>query len=145
MSTKRTRSGDLKSSTPVNSQSAAAAESSSSKVVADVVGAHHKLLEHFVGKFDAHVVFYDFGGPDPVKAPASAVGATFFDGSFAELNYDQNVPGHGAFRGRATFSFDVVRETFQSVWLDTMSTGQFIEEGKVSTTEKGEQRVELQS
>lgn len=142
---KRSRDGEPSTDTHAATTTVTSPSSQEPQRHKDEIGDHHeKIIKQFNGKFNCDVTFYNFG-PNPVHLPGEAIGASFFGGKFVELRYWQEIPGFGSFNGRATIGFDAVRQVFQSVWVDNMSTGQFVEEGTLGTMADGVQRIELHS
>ena len=98
-------------------------------IAAGTPGAPHKNLEPFVGEWNAEVkMFMDSSAP-PSTSKGSAKSTWAMGGRFVEQEFKGEFMGK-PFNGRSFTGFDNVRQKYNSFWIDDMSTGMFIAEGK---------------
>ena len=92
-------------------------------------GPEHKALEHFVGTWKADVKCWMDPNSAPNQSQGTAEARWIHGGRFLEETFQGNFMGK-PFHGRSILGFNNVKRTYQSVWIDDMSTGMFMSEGK---------------
>lgn len=92
-------------------------------------GPEHAALEHFVGTWKAEVKCWTDPNGAPNQSQGTAEARWILGGRFLEENFHGTFMGK-PFHGRAILGFNKVKQAYQSVWFDDMSTSMFISEGK---------------
>ncbi len=84
-------------------------------------GEHHKVLDHAVGTWDAHVEFY---GPDGsvMAGDGTMTSKWVLDGRYVMSKFDMPDFMGSPFNGIAFNGYDNLKEEYVSVWMDSMST-----------------------
>lgn len=98
-------------------------------------GAAHKVLEPFVGEWNAEVkMFMDPSAP-PNVTKATAKGTWVMGGRFVQQEFKGEFMGK-AFHGLAFTGYDNTRKKYNSFWIDDMSTGMYTSEGQADKAGK---------
>jgi hypothetical protein len=99
-------------------------------------GEQHELLEPLVGDWDCTSRWWDT--PDQAEAVESTGSATFswvMEGHYLQQEYTGTFMGV-PFEGLGFVAYDKVAGHYQSVWMDSFSTGMMVDTGQVDETGK---------
>jgi hypothetical protein len=96
---------------------------------ASMPGPEHAALEHFVGTWKAEVKCWMDPNSPPNQSQGTAEARWILGGRFLEESFHGSFMGK-PFHGRAILGFNKVKQTYQSVWIDDMSTSMFVSEGQ---------------
>lgn len=99
-------------------------------------GEQHALMEPLVGDWDCESWWWDT--PDqvePVKSTGSATFSWILDGHYLQQEFRGTFMG-AEFQGIGLVAYDKVAGHYQSVWMDSMSTGMMYETGDIDETGK---------
>ena len=93
-------------------------------------GDNHKMLEYFVGDWDATIHMH--GMPD---SQGSAKTHSLYDGRFIAQEFSGDMMGM-PMEGVQVFGFDNYKNKFRAVWIDSVSTTMLVSEGLLDQTGK---------
>jgi len=84
-------------------------------------GEHHEFLNQGVGNWNAHVEFY---GPDGsvMAGEGTMTSKWVLDGRYVQSHFDMPDFEGAPFNGIAYNGYDNFKESYTSVWMDSMST-----------------------
>jgi hypothetical protein len=97
--------------------------------VAGTPGAGHKVLEQFVGNWKCDVKCWMEPKGEPQQSKATAKVTSIMGGRFLQEDFQGEMMGR-PFNGRSFLGFNNVKQVYQSLWFDDMSTAMFTSEGK---------------
>ncbi len=98
-------------------------------------GAHHKMLEPTVGKWTAKASFWMKSGDKPMVSEGTSETTWILGGRFLKQDYKGTWEGQ-PFEGLGIIGYDNMRAEYQSLWLDSMMTGQMIATGTYDAAAK---------
>lgn len=99
-------------------------------------GENHKLLEHFVGRWDtATRVWMEGPGKAPVESAGTVEVKWILDGRFLLEESAGQMMGM-PHQGRGTTGYDNFKGKFVSLWIDNMGTGMYTSEGTFDPSSK---------
>lgn len=110
--------------------------------VASAPGPMHERLSSLAGEYEVTVKSWEAPGSEPTVTTGMATLEMAFDGRYLTEKFKGDMFGQ-AFKGMGLTGYDKVKDKVVSTWIDNMSTGimmmegKFDESGKVITT-KGE-------
>jgi hypothetical protein len=81
----------------------------------------HKLLEKYVGAWDAEVALPAAPGQPPVKSPAKSI-ARLIGGIWLLTDFESSMMG-APFNGHEVLGYDTKSKHYVATWVDSMSTG----------------------
>ncbi|MEM8873057.1 MAG: DUF1579 domain-containing protein [Planctomycetota bacterium] len=99
-------------------------------IEAGMPGEKHEMLSPFVGEWETTSIM-QMPGQEPMESKGTASSAWVMDGRFVQQTYAGNMMGM-AFTGMSMTGYDNVTGKYQSVWVDSMSSGMAIAYGTVS-------------
>lgn len=85
-------------------------------------GQEHKILKGLVGNWKVDANFWMEPTGKPEHSTATQKNTLIMDGRFLQTEYHGKTMGK-PFRGMGLLGFDRVRNEYQSVWIDTITTG----------------------
>ncbi len=85
-------------------------------------GEYHKLLEDFVGTWNATVKMWMDPAAPPTVSKGSSTNKLIFDGRFIYGEFSGEFMG-SPFKGINIMGYDNVKKEFVSIWIDNSSTG----------------------
>lgn len=91
-------------------------------------GEHHRLLDRFVGTFDAEVSYWMDPAAPPQVSHGTMVNEWILDGHHLKESYSGDMMGE-PFEGLGLWSYDNAAKTYRGLWTDSMSTGWSIAAG----------------
>lgn len=91
-------------------------------------GAHHKHLEKMAGRWDAEVTMWPAPGAPEQRSTGRSSNAMIMDGRFLRSDYTGEMMGM-PFTGVSLWGYNNVTGEYESVWIDSMSTGMFVSTG----------------
>jgi hypothetical protein len=103
-------------------------------------GAEHKALQSFVGDWQVTVKCWMDPNGQAMESHGTAKVTAIFDGRYFEEEFSGEMMGK-PFNGRGLLGFDNTKLKFQLAWLDDMSTGIKVSEGR---SEKNHQVITLE-
>lgn len=92
-------------------------------------GEAHKKLEPLVGTFDAKVTTWMKPGQPPVESSGTSEAKMALGGRFLEERFEGTFMGQ-PFSGVGYTGYDNVQKKYVATWMDSMSTGVMISNGK---------------
>jgi hypothetical protein len=92
-------------------------------------GAAHKALEPLVGNWNAEVKMWMDPAAPPNVTKATAKSTWAMGNRFVQQEFNGEFMGK-PFRGLAFTGYDNMKQKYNSLWIDDMSTGMFTAEGK---------------
>lgn len=99
----------------------------------------HKILENLVGSWDYKISFWMSSQAPAQESIGTSENKLIFDGRFLETTShsvmkmdNKDIP----FEGRGLVGFDNIKQEFNSIWIDSMSTGMAISKGTYDETTK---------
>jgi hypothetical protein len=98
-------------------------------------GTAHKRLEPLVGDWDVEVKMWMAPDGPPTITKGTAKSTWALKGRFVQQEFSGEFMGK-PFHGISFTGYDNVRQKYNSVWLDEMSTGMHISEGDADTDGK---------
>ena len=98
-------------------------------------GEMHKHLEKAAGEWDAKTKMWMAPGMAPEESTGKAVFRSMLGGRFVQMQYSGTMMG-GPFRGFAIYGYDNATKKFESVWIDSFSTGMMKGTGELAADKK---------
>ena len=92
-------------------------------------GPNQALLAQLVGTWDVEVKILNTGG-QAVTSKATSVNEMLFDGRYLKATYEGDFLGR-PFHGMGLFAHDNQKGAFQSMWIDSTSSGIYKAEGSL--------------
>jgi len=89
---------------------------------------NHKLLDYFIGKWEATSTMWSFPGSPPVKSQSSAEVTSILGGRFFMSKLSGTMMGQ-PFEGVQINGFDNMQNKFLTFWIDNSSTSFFLFSG----------------
>ncbi len=100
-------------------QDAAAQEMTPEQLAFYMPGEHHKLLDVFVGSWDATV---EMAGPDgAMSMPGSMEARLVMGGRYLQQDFKADMMGM-PFEGMSLMGYDGLGKVFESIWIDNSTT-----------------------
>ncbi len=96
---------------------------------------HHAFLRAMEGNWKVHTKYWMDPNMPAQESEGSCVNKMIFDGRYLQTSFKGNMMGMD-FQGTGYMAYNNVSGKYQSVWLDSMSTGMMIEEGSSSESDK---------
>lgn len=84
-------------------------------------GAEHRMLDAFVGTWDADITMWMDPNAPPEKTTGRMTNEWILDGRFLEQRFEGTFGGQ-EFHGRGVMGYDVAAGEFIGTWMDSMST-----------------------
>jgi len=84
-------------------------------------GEHHKLLDVFVGTWDASVAMVMPGMDEPMTMAGTMEARLVMDGRFLEQRFSADMAGM-PFQGLSLMGYNGYEKVFESVWIDNSTT-----------------------
>lgn len=91
-------------------------------------GPNHKLLDPFVGEWNAAMKFWMAPGAAPQESKATSSAKWALDGRWVIEEFNGEFDGM-PFKGISTTGYDPFKKKFISTWIDSMSTTMMVMEG----------------
>lgn len=98
-------------------------------------GPQHKMLDPFVGEWDATVKFWMEPGATPEESKGKSSSKWALDGRWVIEEFTGNFDGQ-PFKGISTTGYDPFKKKYISTWIDSMSTTMMVMEGTADPTGK---------
>jgi len=105
-------------------------------------GQQHQLLEPVIGTFRAEITMWAMPGAEPSTSTGSMTNEWIMDGRYVLGHFQGDMMGM-PFTGMSITGYDMASQTYQGVWLDSMSTmlmpvstGSVSPDGKTFTFER---------
>lgn len=92
-------------------------------IEAGTPGEMHAFLAEGVGTWDGKTKMWMAPGTDPIESTCTTVISSIMDGRYIKCETSGEMPGMGMFMGSGIYAYDNVSQSFQSTWIDNMSTG----------------------
>lgn len=92
------------------------------------VGAPHKGLARRVGTWKVQARFWVAPGAPPEVSEGKAEASLIMGGRYVMERFEMSTP-EGPFHGLGIIGFDNIKGRYQSIWIDSMSTGVMTAEG----------------
>lgn len=93
------------------------------------LGPQHRGLAKRAGTWKVKATFWAAPGAPPVSSDGTSEASLIMDGRFVMEKFEMATPD-GPFKGLGIVGFDNIKGTYQSVWIDMMSTGVMLAEGR---------------
>ena len=97
-------------------------------------GPEHKLLESFVGTWDAKVKYY-INPAKPLESSGVMTRTMILDGNYLQESFKGEFVGK-SFAGLAIIGYDYNKDKFMTTWCDSMSTSMRITRGRYDAKKK---------
>ncbi len=98
-------------------------------------GADHEVLDSMVGTFDVQAKTWADPTAPPVEGTLTATNTWVVDNHYLRMTLDGNIDGD-VFSGIGYLGFDLVREGYEMVWMDTVSAGMIWYRGEFDSSGK---------
>ncbi len=95
----------------------------------------HKFLKKLEGKFHVTSKMWMMPGAPMEKSEGKEVSTFMLDGRYLKGEFSTKMKGM-IFHGFAITGFDNHKKVYETVWVDSMSTGMFVSRGKLDKTGK---------
>jgi hypothetical protein len=95
----------------------------------------HKLLQKQVGKWNLSVKTWPAPGAPANEETGTAETKSLLGDRYVQMNFSSNMMGK-PFTGIATTGYDKAKKKFVGTWIDSMSTGMMLTEGKADPAGK---------
>ena len=92
-------------------------------------GEEHEKLAKMAGKWTTHAEYWMEPGTASLESEATMKNTMVMDGRYLMTEYDGDMMGM-PFQGLGYMAFNNVSGKYQSVWMDSTSTGFMVQEGK---------------
>jgi len=92
-------------------------------------GGHQDHLKKLVGQFTVVNTLWMAPGAEPTVSNGKATNRMILDGRYLEGEYEGEMEGK-PFSGRSLTGYDNMAKKYVNVWIDSMSTGVAVSEGK---------------
>ncbi len=100
-----------------------------------VPGENHKALNDLTGKFSYTMRWWEKPDAKAEESKGTSQSKWIMHGRFIQQEVKGKAMGQ-AFNGMGITGYDTLKEEYQSVWLDDMSTGMMWSPGKMDTVSK---------
>ncbi len=98
-------------------------------------GEMHKHLEKAAGEWEAKTKMWMAPGMAPEESTGKAVFRSMLGGRFVQMQYSGTMMG-SPFRGFGIYGYDNASKKFESIWIDSFSTGMMKGTGELSADKK---------
>ena len=98
-------------------------------------GPQHDVLEHFAGKWDQKIRYWDAPGAEPETAASRCDYRWIYGGRYLVGKLSGFILGD-SFEGLDVLGYDVYRGEFQLFWIDNQSTGFMLARGSYDETKR---------
>lgn len=92
------------------------------------VGPQHEALQRREGSWSATVKFWMAPGTEPEVSTATSTVEPIMGGRYMLERFSSSMPDGSAFEGMGLVGYDNIKQAFQALWIDTMSTGLLLAE-----------------
>lgn len=97
-------------------------------IEANAPGEQHKLIARLAGDWNAVAEFQMAPDAPPMVSQATQVSTMEFDGRYLKSVYESDFMGD-PFTGISFMGYDNAKKTYNSFWIDSMSTSMFLSAG----------------
>jgi len=94
----------------------------------------HALLATYQGTWNVDGAFWEMPDQPPMKMSGESTMTMIMDGRFLFQEYDSEFMGQ-PYKGSGVTGYDRIKNRYVSVWIDNMSTGLMISDGKAKNAD----------
>ncbi|MCA9406268.1 MAG: DUF1579 domain-containing protein [Candidatus Omnitrophica bacterium] len=93
---------------------------------------HHDVLKKMVGSWDAEVKYWMAPGGEPHTSQGTGELELIMGGRFLQQTFKGDAMGQ-VFEGMGILGYDNIRQEYQNIWFDNMSTGLMMSTGQYNS------------
>ncbi|MCA9278349.1 MAG: DUF1579 family protein [Phycisphaeraceae bacterium] len=107
-----------------------------SECAAQTVSAEHKVLDQFIGTWNAKTRFWMQPGAEPMDMTGVMKNTWAFNGLYLEENYEGSEFMGQQFKGKGVWTYNPTTKKYEGIWYDTAGSSLQFETGSFDDAKK---------